>query len=316
MMSEILITGATGFVGSGVLKCLLSSDTYRRVTVLVRQDNKNWPARVSPRVIGNLESVVDWLDVLEGISIIVHCAARVHVMKDSALNPLEQYRLVNVVGTLNLARQAASSGVRRFIFISSIGVNGAETVDRPFNAQDLPMPHSDYALSKYEAELGLQKIASETRMEVVIIRPPLVYGAFAPGNFGTLLSWVSCGIPLPLGGIQNQRSFVALENLVDLIMVCIRHPAAANQIFLISDGEDISTAELIRRIGVAIGKPVFLIPIPTSWIQFMADTLGKGDAAKSLCASLQVDIRKTCQVLGWAPPATLDQGLKKLVKRI
>jgi nucleoside-diphosphate-sugar epimerase len=249
--------------------------------------------------------------VLTGCETVVHLAARVHVMADTAADPLEEFRRVNVQGTLNLARQAAVAGVRRFVFVSSIGVNCAETYRRPFTAHDEVAPHSPYAVSKYEAELGLQALAAETGMEVVIIRPPLVYGPGAPGNFGSLLRWLKRGVPLPLGAIHNQRSLVALDNLVDLIITCLTHPAAANQTFLVSDGEDVTTTELLRRMGQALGRPAHLIPVPVSWLKLAAKLVGKPDVAQRLCGSLQVDIEKTRRLLDWTPPISLDEGLKK-----
>jgi len=232
-------------------------------------------------------------------------------MQESAPDPLEEFRRVNVLGTLNLARQAASAGVRRFVFVSSIGVNGAETFQQPYTALDSASPHSPYAVSKYEAELGLQALAAETGMEVVIIRPPLVYGPNAPGNFGSLMRWLQRRVPLPLGAIHNQRSLVALDNLVDLIVVCLTHPAAANQIFLVSDGEDVSTTELLRRMGQALGRPARLVPLPASILKLAAAMVGKPDVAQRLCGSLQVDIEKTRRLLSWTPPLSLAEGLKK-----
>jgi UDP-glucose 4-epimerase len=262
-------------------------------------------------VTGDLEPATDWSVALGGILVVVHCAARVHVMADTAANPLEEFRRVNVQGTLNLARQAAAAGVRRFVIVSSIGVNGAETFQRPFTAHDEAAPHSPYAASKYEAELGLQALAAETGLEVVIIRPPLVYGPGAPGNFGSLMRWLKRGVPLPLGAIHNQRSLVALDNLVDLLVTCITHPAAANQTFLVSDGEDVSTTELLRRMGEAMGRPARLLPVPVSLLKLAAIVVGKPDVAQRLCGSLQVDISKTRQLLSWTPPLSLDEGLRR-----
>ena len=307
----ILVTGVTGFVGKVVVQRLLAMDESQCVAVAVRRDGQQWPARVLPRVTGDLDPAADWSVALGGISAVVHCAARVHVMTDTASNPLAEFRRVNVQGTLNLARQAAAAGVRRFVFISSIGVNGAETFQKPFTYQDQAAPHSPYAVSKYEAELGLQALDAETGLDVVIIRPPLVYGPDAPGNFGSLIRWLKRGVPLPLGAIHNQRSLVALDNLVDLIVTCITHPAAANETFLVSDGEDVSTTELLRLMGQAIGHPARLIPVPASWLKLAASLVGKRDMAQRLCGSLQVDISKTRQLLGWSPPLTLNQGLKK-----
>ena len=307
----ILVTGATGFVGKEVVRRLLAEDSQQSVVVAVRRDNKLWPVRVLPRMAGDLESSTYWSVALKGVSSIVHCAARVHVMADTAVDSLEEFRRINVLGTLNLARQAADAGLRRFVFISSIGVNGAVTSQSPFTSKDRAEPHSPYAHSKYEAELGLQALSVETGMEVVIIRPPLVYGADAPGNFGSLMRWLKRGIPLPLGAIYNQRSLVALDNLVDLIVTCLTHPAAANQTFLVSDGEDVSTTELLRRMGRAMGCPARLVPVPASWLKLAATLVGKQDIAQRLCSSLQVDIAKTRDLLGWRPPLSLDQGLKK-----
>jgi nucleoside-diphosphate-sugar epimerase len=310
-MSEILVTGATGFVGKAVVQRLLNDDESWRVAVALRKDGQQWPARILPRVTGDLEPSTDWSLALDGVSLLVHCAARVHVMAETAANPLDEFRRVNVLGTLNLAQQAAKSGVRRFVFVSSIGVIGAATAYKPFTSEDPVQPHSPYAQSKYEAELGLQDLAAETGMEVVIIRPPLVYGPGAPGNFGSLMRWLRRGIPLPLGAIHNQRSLVALDNLVDLIVTCLTHPAAANQTFLVSDGEDVSTTELLRRMGQALGCPTRLIPVPASWLKLAAELVGKQDVAQRLCGSLQVDIEKTRRLLGWTPPLSLDEGLRR-----
>ena len=255
---------------------------------------------------------VNWRVPLEGCTVVVHTAGRAHVLNDSVADPLSEFRRVNVAGTLQLAEQAAAMGVRRFIFLSSIGVNGVSTTPgSSFSEVDQPNPHNAYALSKWEAEQGLLRMAAETGMEVVVIRPPLVYGPQAPGNFGLLMRWLRRGVPLPLGAIHNQRSLVALDNLVDLIVTCITHPAAANQTFLVSDGEDVSTTELLRRMGKAMNRSVRLTPIPTGFLEQAAALLGKRDMAQRLCGSLQVDIHKTRQLLNWNPPLTLDQGLKK-----
>lgn len=310
-MLNILVTGATGFIGKALVQRLLNENIVGHVAVAVRCHAQQWPMRVLPRVTGNLEPLTDWSAALADVSVVVHCAARVHVTVDAASDPMEEFRRINVDGTLNLARQAAATGVQRFVFVSSIGVNGAETLRLPYTDRDVAAPHSPYAMSKYEAELGLQALAAETDMKVVIIRPPLVYGARAPGNFGLLMSSLARGMPLPLGAIHNRRSLVALDNLVDLIVTCLTHPAAANQTFLVSDGEDVSTSELLRRMGKAMGHPARLIPVPASWLQLAATLVGKRDVAQRLCGSLQVDIEKTRRVLGWNPPLTLNQGLKR-----
>jgi UDP-glucose 4-epimerase len=213
---------------------------------------------------------------------------------------------------LNLARQAAAAGLRRFVFVSSIKVNGEATqLARPFIADDAPAPLDAYGVSKMEAEQGLREIARQTGMEVVIIRPPLVYGPGVKANFAAMMRWLKRGVPLPLGAIHNQRSLVALDNLVDLILTCLTHPAATNQTFLVSDGEDVSTTELLRRMGQAMGKTARLLPVPASWLKVAASLVGKGDVAQRLCGSLQVDISKTRELLGWVPPVSLDEGLRR-----
>ena len=305
---KIIITGVNGFIGLA----LCSEAVAQGISVCgISRSPCDLPAGVKSRIVANIDSNVDWREALTGRDVVIHLAARVHVLMDRAFDPLEAFRAVNLHGTLNLARQAAAVGVRRFVFISSIGVNGAETFQQPFTYQDQVAPHSPYVVSKYEAELGLQKLAAETEMEVVIIRPPLVYGPNPPGNFGSLMRWLKRGLPLPLGAIHNQRSLVALDNLVDLIMTCLIHPAAANQTFLVSDGNDISTTELLRRMGQAMGHPARLIPVPAGILKLAATMVGKQDLAQRLCGSLQVDIEKTRRLLGWNPPLTLDQGLKK-----
>lgn len=263
----------------------------------------------------NLEPSSDWSTALTGCDVIVHAAARVHVMQERAQDPLAEFRRVNVVGTLNLARQAADAGVRRFVFLSSIKVNGEMTaIDRPFTASQPAAPLDPYGVSKAEAEEGLHRLGAETGMEIVIVRPPLVYGPGVRANFGRLVSAIGRGLPLPLARVdQNRRSLVALDNLVDLILTCTTHPAAANQTFLVSDGEDLSTADLLRRLGVAMGRPARLLPVPLALLRLGATLAGKGDMAQRLLGNLQVDITHTCQTLGWRPPISVDEGLRRTV---
>jgi len=305
----ILLTGASGFIGRALWPALSKRSPLR--LALRDPGSLVMPEGVEvARAV--LDSGEDWAGALKDVSLVIHCAARVHVMKEEALDPLVEFRSVNVEGTLRLARQAAEAGVRRFIFISSIGVNGGDTFAHPFAAEDNVAPHTPYAISKHEAEVGLRALADNTKMEIVIIRPPLVYGPNAPGNFLSLMNWLMSGIPLPLGAvIENRRSFVFIDNLVDLIVTCLDHPAAANQTFLVSDGESLSTAALLRRMGEALGRPARLIQVPVPLLQMGAALLGKRDMAQRLCGSLEVDIGKTRELLGWTPPISVDEGLRR-----
>lgn len=281
----------------------------------VRLKPIEWLSHYPVVEVGDLEANTDWSVALIGVSSVVHTAARVHVMKDQSINPLAEFRRVNVAGTLNLAQQAAAAGVKRFVFISSIKVNGEQTQKgRPFTEKDVASPLDFYGISKYEAEEGLFRVANETGMEVVIIRPVLVYGPDVKGNFLSMMHWLHKGIPLPLGAINNARSLVALDNLVDLIITCLHHPAAANQTFLVSDGEDISTTQLLQYAASAMGVSSRLMPVPALIIQVAAKLLGKGEVAQRLCGNLQVDISKARQLLGWVPPISVKEGLRRAVE--
>ncbi len=261
--------------------------------------------------VGLIDEATDWHLALLNVASVVHCAARVHVMHDAAVDSLAAFRAVNVDGTMNLARQAATAGVKRFVFISSVKVNGESTQPgTAFTEADNPNPQDAYGQSKHEAEQGLRQTALDTGMEVVIIRPPLVYGPGVKANFAALMRAVQRGWPLPLGAVHNQRSLVALDNLVDFIAVCRTHPQAANQTFLVSDGQDLSTTELIRGMAQAAGVPARLLPVPVWALQAGAKLLGKGDAVQRLCGNLQVDMSKATQLLGWVPPVSVDEGLK------
>lgn len=305
---RILLTGATGFVGTAIQQRIITDSQYN-ITIAVRR-----AVNASPTVravqVTELTAETDWSEALQDVNLVVHAAARAHVMRDEVADPLAEYRKVNVEGTLNLARQAAAAGAKRFVFISSIGVNGNINT-APFTADDEAKPAEIYAQSKWEAEQGLWQIARETGLELVIIRPPLVYGPDAPGNFGSLVRWIAKGLPLPLGAIHNKRSLVSLDNLVDLIVTCLDHPAAANQVFLAGDGEDVSTTDLLRGVAQAMGKPARLLPVPVGLLQLGATLLGKKAMAQRLLGSLQVDITKNRDVLGWQPPLTVAEGLAR-----
>ncbi len=305
----ILVTGATGFIGSSLVNKLVPE---HQVKAVVRKDLSMPNVDV---VSEDLNPATNWSKYLGNVSSIIHLAARVHIMHDTAVDPLSEFRKVNVEGTLNLARQASESRVRRFIFLSSIKVNGESTsINQPFSEKDEPKPEDPYALSKHKAEQGLLEIADQTGMEVVIIRPPLVYGPGVKANFLRVMDWLYKGVPLPFGAIHNKRSLIALDNLVDLIIRCLEHPAAANQIFLAADGKDLSTTELMKKLARYLGKPPRLLSIPQKMLESCFKLLGKEELAIRLCGSLQVDIRKARRLLGWAPPVSVDEGLEQTAK--
>jgi nucleoside-diphosphate-sugar epimerase len=306
----ILVTGATGFVGSALVARLVREKIPTRACI--RRGEVVLSAGVHAVKVDDLAKDNEWGHALTIVGTVIHTAARVHVMGDNSMNPLAEYRQVNVQGTLNLAEQAAAAGVRRFVFISSAKVNGEATkFGVPFAAEEAPIPLDPYGISKMEAELGLRDISAKTGMEVVIIRPPLVYGPGVKANFAALMKAVQRGWPLPLGAIHNQRSLVAIDNLVDLIATCITHPRAANETFLVSDGEDLSTAELVRRMALAAGVSATLLPVPVWALRAGAAIFGKSEMIQRLTGNLQVDISKTKNLLGWVPPITVDEGLRR-----
>lgn len=281
-----------------------------RPRAALRKAGVSLPSGVLPVAVGELTCSTDWASALVGVDVVIHAAARVHVMKETACDSLAEFRKVNVDGTLRLARQAAAAGVRRFIFISSIKVNGESTPSgQPFHADQEPAPQDAYGISKLEAEQGLCQVARATGMEVVVVRPVLIYGPGVKANFQNMMRWVQRGIPLPFGAVDNRRSLISVVNLVDLIVTCIDHPQAANQTFLASDGEDVSLTQLLRQLGIVLGRPARLIALPQGALLLAARALGRRDLAQRLFGSLQVDIDKNLQLLGWVPPLTLEQGL-------
>jgi len=306
----VLLTGANGFVGSALCAFIRKNGIPVRGAVRALDAQLGGAEAVA---IGDLSSATDWTEALRNVDKVVHLAARVHVMNDKSLDPLAEFRGVNVDGTANLARQAAAAGVRRFVYLSSINVNGEFTQEgHPFTADDASAPEDPYGVSKHEAEQALRQIAADTGMEVVIIRPPLVYGPGVKANFESMMRWLARGVPLPLAAVtQNRRSLVALDNLVDLIAACLSHPSAANQTFLVSDGEDLSTADLLRRMGAALGRPARLFYVPPSMLKLGARLVNKPGIYQRLCGSLQLDISKTRRLLGWTPPVSVDEGLRR-----
>jgi nucleoside-diphosphate-sugar epimerase len=309
-MRSILVTGANGFVGSALAQSL-SSKGWQVRGGLRSSDRIGAALPFEPVVVGEIGPATEWGSALFGIDSVVHLAARVHVMRESAADPLTEFRTVNVAGTLRLARQAADAGVRRFVFMSSIKVNGEGTSPaRPYEVGDAAAPVDAYGISKYEAELQLRALARQSGMEVVVIRPVLVYGRGVQGNFLSMMRWLCKGFPLPFGAIDNRRSLVGLDNLVDLVGTCLEHPAAANQTLLVSDGEDLSTTQLLRRLSAKLGRSARLLPVPVGILLAGATLFGRRDLAQRLFGSLQVDISKTRSLLGWSPPYSVDRELE------
>lgn len=303
-MPTVLLTGATGFIGGSLLTALVAK--HYKVIAPSRTPLDELPENVTMPLLQDISALPDNSELFAGCDVVIHIAAKAHVYGVS----LAEFIRVNTEGTLRLAQLAVRAGVKRFIFLSSIGVNGISNT-KPFSVADKPAPVEDYAVSKLNAEIGLKQIAADTGMEVVIIRPPLVYGANAPGNFGKLAKLAEKNLPLPLGAIHNKRSLVALDNLVDLIVTCIDHPKAANQTFLVSDDQDVSTTELLQMMTRASGKKPLLLPVPVSWLKLAGKFTGKQAEIDRLCGNLQVDISHTKETLAWKPPVSVEEGIAR-----
>lgn len=308
-MTSILVTGVNGFVGTALC------DTLEAAGLQVRRAVRT-SSRPDEIAVGSIGAETDWGPAVSNSEVVIHLAARVHVMQDSSTDAFGAYREVNLTGTRRLAEQAASNGVRRFIYLSSIKVNGEATVPgRPFRSSDEPRPVDPYGQSKLEAERAVAEIARQRGMEFVIVRPPLIYGPGVRANFLSMMKWVHRGIPLPLGCVTgNRRSLLSLGNLTDLLLNCVHNPMAANRTFLASDGEDLSTAELLHRLGIAMGRPARLLPVPVPLLEFGARLLGRQDLARRLLGSLQIDISETRGILGWNPPVSVDEGLRRAAR--
>jgi UDP-glucose 4-epimerase len=313
---NIVVTGSTGFLGRSLIKWLGNKFSKKCIFPVLRKNTTIFD-EFSPIVVDDINSTADWSDKLQGIDCVIHCAARVHVMNEVDEDPLEAFREVNVRGTLQLAEAAAKSGVKRFIFISSIKVSGESTTGRlPYKSSDTVSPEDPYGISKAEAEDGLKNLATKTGMDVVIIRPPLVYGEGVKANFASLMNLVGKGLPLPFRSINgNKRSMVSVYNLVDLIITCIKEPKAANQIFLVSDDNDLSTAEMVALMAKAHGKTNLALPVPVWLFDLAAKILNKQDVVSRLTGSLQLDIEHTKKTLNWQPPYSVEHGFKLAVKK-
>jgi nucleoside-diphosphate-sugar epimerase len=305
----VLVTGASGFVGSRLCARLVEDGRFRVRATSRRPYHP--PVGVESAMTGDIGPVTDWAAALSGVSVLVHLASRAHVMRDTSADALREFRRVNVAGTEALLRQAVAAGVRRVVYVSSVKVNGESGTH---SEADSPCPEGAYAISKFEAEQVLHRFAHEAPIEIVIVRPPLVYGPGVRANFQALLRFVRSGVPLPFGAIRNLRSFVSLDNLVDFIVTCIVHPAAAGETFFVSDGDDLSTAELIRRIAHAFDRPARLLPVPEPLLYAAAALVGRRAVAKKTLGSFRVNISKAKRLLGWAPPCRMDDELRRIAK--
>jgi len=312
-MIRVLVTGANGFIGRALCRRLLDAGFNVKGAVRSSAAAAGLPAEAEVAVVGDIDERTDWQEALAGVDVVVHLAARVHVMQETAQDPLTAFREVNVLGTERLARQAAAQGVRRLVFLSSIKVNG-ECTAIPFSADQPAAPQDAYGISKWQAEQILHDISETTHLQIVVIRPPLVYGPGVRGNFRRLLKLVERGLPLPFASIDNRRSLVNVDNLCDLLALCIEHPKAPGEVFLVSDNQDLATPELIRTMAGVLGRPARLLPFPVGWLHGLAGLLGRRQEMQRLTGSLQVDIGKTMVTLHWQPRHSLAQGIAKALR--
>lgn len=315
---RLLVTGGMGHVGSALLR-RLSTETSWQLRAAVRTAPTPPAEAVTgcEYVVAGDLAAADLTGIAAGCQVVVHTAARVHVMGESGPGALAEYRRVNVEGTLNLAREAAAAGVHRFVFISSVKVNGESTAaGAPFRETDEAGPQDPYSVSKWEAELALRECCARTGMEYVVVRPPLVYGPGVRANFLALAMAVRRGVPLPLGAVQNRRSLIATDNLVSFLQRCTDHPAAANETFLVSDGQDLSTAELVRGMAAALNRPARLLPVPCGLLRAAGALTGRQLQIQRLLENLQVDIGKARQQLSWTPPFTVQEGLQHALRSL
>lgn len=305
---RILITGATGFIGRALADHLLAQSGYQ--LICCARSLCQLEQKYNPVLIKDINAETDWSEALDHIDCVVHAAGKAHVNAATDNAALTEFRKINTAGTINLARQAAAQGVKRFIFLSSIGVNGTVS-EKPFLSTDAPNARDGYSISKLEAEIALQELAKTVSMEIVIIRPPLVYGPDAPGNFGRLAKLAQTGLPLPLGAIHNRKSFVGIDNLVDFIATSLTHPNAAGKTLLVSDDCDVSTTELLKVMAEASGKRSWLIPVPVAVLRILGKMLGQQGTIDRLCDSLSIDISESKNILGWKPLLSLTEGVRK-----
>ncbi|MBI2307919.1 MAG: NAD-dependent epimerase/dehydratase family protein [Rhodocyclales bacterium] len=315
MNPHVLVTGGSGFLGQALCAALIAQGL--RVTAMVRRPDATLPSGVARWVAPELPSLaVDAVQQLATINVVVHAAGRAHMLRDPADDPLAAFRQVNTDGTLALARAAAEAGVARFIFVSSIGVNGSQSIHQPFTADDHPQPDSPYALSKWEAEQALNQLQASTGMSVLCVRPPMIYGPAAPGNFALLTRLVAKGWPLPLGALNAPRSFVALDNVVDLLMHMVRHPNPPSGVYLVADGQVTTATQFIRAMAQGMGQNLSLLPVPATWLQMLMSLVGRGEQMRKMSVPLALDIQATVSRLGWTPPRTMAVAMKRAFSAI